>query len=381
MQRVSDRFIIIHEDYMIATEDVGCSAIISLIENLSRKNADKEGYWVTLSAQSIEEMTMGIVAKRTVSRKIKALAEKGLVEVRMNKDSWPEYRLNQQALLSAVEAALTPTQNAYPPYAKCVPPPTQIAYPPYANCVPIISTVISTNEETKRRSDETPRSNRETTSRTTDTLEEKEKPEQKEEPDLNEEVRTLLKSYDKIPKSKRDRFCRGSINALYKAYGDALERLTNEYGLDSCLEALENFKRDEYWEKNGFPIRGFIKQIERFLENASANTGGYQGVAKKEKIEPRVESAQIPATLPATLDLTPEDKEREKIRIKSRRIHDVLSLVKQTMPDKLQEFDSLTRNTEAADPAVVEQWFNTARSLWMESHGGFEPPCRTKPLC
>ena len=366
MQRVSDRFIIIHEDYMIATEDVGCSAIISLIENLSRKNAEKEGYWVTLSAQSVEDMTMGIVAKRTVSRKIKTLVEKGLVEVRMNKDSWPEYRLNQQALLSAVEAALTPTQ---------------IAYPPYANCVPIISTVISTNEETKRRSDDTPRSNRETTSRKTDNLEEEEKPEQKEEPDLNEEVRTLLKSYDKIPKSKRDRFCRGSISALYKAYGDALERLTNEYGLDSCLEALENFKRDEYWEKNGFPIRGFIKQIERFLENASSNTGGYQGVAKKEKIEPRVESAQIPATLSAVLDLTPEDKEREKVRIKNRRIHDVLSLVKQTMPDKLQEFDSLTRNAEAADPTVIEQWFSIARSLWMESHGGFEPPCRTKPLC
>lgn len=366
MQRVSDRFIIIHEDYMIATEDVGCSAIISLIENLSRKNADKEGYWVTLSAQSIEEMTMGIVAKRTVSRKIKALAEKGLVEVRMNKDSWPEYRLNQQALLSAVEAALTPTQ---------------IAYPPYANCVPIISTVISTNEETKRRSDETPRSNRETTSRTTDTLEEKEKPEQKEEPDLNEEVRTLLKSYDKIPKSKRDRFCRGSINALYKAYGDALERLTNEYGLDSCLEALENFKRDEYWEKNGFPIRGFIKQIERFLENASGNPGPYRGVGEKEKIAPRPESAQIPAIPAAKIDDDPNSEYRKMVRAIRMRVGEVTTMVKITTPEKLAEFENLTRDLATVNPVVIEEWFSLYSELWKQKHGGFAYKGLSKPLC
>lgn len=198
---------------------------------------------------------------------------------------------------------------------------------------------------------------------------------------MNPEVRTLLKSYDKIPKAKRDRFCKGSLNSLYKTYGDALERLTSEYGIESCLDALEKFKQDEFWGTRGFPLRGFASQIERFLENASDKPGGYRRVERREKIAARPESAQMPAAPvenPAPLFASSEKADRVR---KIKRREDARCIITMTLPDLLPEFAKDTDDIDAADSAVIERWFQSAREKWKETHGGFEPPCSTRPLC
>ena len=198
---------------------------------------------------------------------------------------------------------------------------------------------------------------------------------------MNEEVRALLKSYDKIPRNKRTDICKKSITALYQKHGDDLEKKISLYGFDECMKSLENYKADEFWESKGFPISGYIKQIERFLENTSGNPGPYRGVGKKEKIAPRPESAQIPAIPTAKIDDDPNAEYRKMVRAIRMRVGEVTTMVKITTPEKLAEFEKLTQDLATVNPVVIEEWFSLYSELWKQKHGGFAYKGLSKPLC
>lgn len=348
---------------MQITNDIGCAAIIALIERLSLHNTNIPDSWVKINAKHIEEMTCGVVAYRTVSKKIGTLKDMGILEISLDKNNWPSYRLNANELANRIGKSHTPsTPAAYTPSTLAAYTSTPAAYTLYAGSVDIKDIYKNTRE----------------TIQTTDLIE---KEKSNKEEDVNPEVRTLLKAYDKIPKNKRDRFCRGSINSLYKNYGDALERIASEYGVDNCLLAMDRFKQDEYWAEKGFPLRGFLKQIENYLENASEECGGYEGVGKKEKTAPRPESAQAEAIQVSIQQPASESSDREFLRKKVRRADVVMNMLKQVSPGELEEFRKETISLDAVTPERIEHWYRIASAKWKEIRGSYEPTGGTTPLC
>jgi len=103
MYKNFSKFVVIQKGYLLATGgDVGCSVILDTIESLSISTTGKRDSWVELSAQSVEDRTFGIIAKRNVYRKIKELKENKLIEVRYGNDNLPSYKLNQEAIDTAI---------------------------------------------------------------------------------------------------------------------------------------------------------------------------------------------------------------------------------------------------------------------------------------
>lgn len=441
MSEPFDKFVVVYQEYFLASErDVECAAILKLIESLSKANSGEKTSWVSMSAKAIEKLTFGVIPKRGVSRKIKTLKSRGLIDVRLNGSNWPSYKLNldcirKMALLEFAKQGPEDddtTQNVHSSIALVQEPPsTQNVSVSYTKCVDInsIENSIKKKERTSHLTDivestvdvdltclpnrkehltraemlskqeNSGRTEKEqTTSREEENLditvliekehqhEEQRQSEEKsvhegEEKNMNEEVRALLKSYDKIPRNKRTDICKKSITALYQKHGDDLEKKINLYGFDECMKALENYKADEFWESKGFPISGYIKQIERFLENTSGNPGPYRGVGEKEKIAPRPESAQIPAIPAAKIDDDPNAEYRKMVRAIRMRVGEVTTMVKITTPEKLAEFENLTRDLATVNPVVIEEWFSLYSELWKQKHGGFAYKGLSKPLC
>lgn len=103
MYKNFSKFVVIQKGYLLATGgDVGCSVILDAIESLSVSATGKRDSWVELSAQSLEDRTFGIIAKRNVYRKIKELKEDKLIEVKYGHDNLPSYKLNQEAIDTAI---------------------------------------------------------------------------------------------------------------------------------------------------------------------------------------------------------------------------------------------------------------------------------------
>jgi len=457
MRRASDKFVIIHEDYLLITdEDAACALILKIIESFSYSNTGRYDSWVTVNARSIERLTLGMVAQRTVSKKVKELKQRDLIEVRLDQNSWPSYRLNIKAIeasayselkrrrehkealetnglgcFNAEESGNNPYASSDTPTSCNTTPLTPAAYPPYASSDTIYSIENSikkkertshltdivestvdvdltclpnrkehlTRTETLSKQENSGRTEQEqTTSMEEENLgitvliekehqhEEQRQSEEKsvhegEEKNMNEGVRALLKSYDKIPRNKRTDICKKSITALYQKHGDDLEKQINLYGFDECMKALDNYKADEFWESKGFPISGYIKQIERFLENTSGKPGPYRGVGKKGKIAPRAESAQIPAIPAAKIDDDPSAEYRKMVRAIRMRVGEVTTMVKITTPEKLAEFEKLTQDLATVNPVVIEEWFSLYSELWKQKHGGFAYKGLSKPLC
>ena len=75
MRRASDKFVIIHEDYLLITdEDAACALILKIIESFSYSRTGRYDSWVSVNARAIEKLTLGMVAQRTVSKKIKDIS-------------------------------------------------------------------------------------------------------------------------------------------------------------------------------------------------------------------------------------------------------------------------------------------------------------------
>lgn len=458
MRRASDKFVIIHEDYLLITdEDAACALILKIIESFSYSRTGRYDSWVSVNARAIEKLTLGMVAQRTVSKKIKELKQRDLIEVRLGQDNWPSYKLNIKAIEAAayIEVKRRREQeegakdrwlgclnteesgkdlyagSVYPMYCDDVPStPADQTLPPGSvdinsiensikkkertshltdivgstvdvdlTCLPnrkehLTRTETLSKEENSGRTEQEQKTSREEENLGITVLIEKEHQheeqcqseektvhEGEEEKNMNEEVRALLKSYDKIPRNKRTDICKKSITALYQKHGDDLEKNISLYGFDECMKALENYKADEFWESKGFPISGYIKQIERFLENTSGNPGPYRGVGKKEKIAPRAESAQIPAIPAAKIDDDPNAEYRKMVRAIRMRVGEVTTMVKITTPEKLAEFEKLTQDLATVNPVVIEEWFSRYSELWKQKHGGFAYKGLSKPLC
>lgn len=441
MSEPFDKFVVVYQEYFLASErDVECAAILKLIESLSKASSGEKTSWVSMSAKAIEKLTFGVIPKRGVSRKIKALKDRGLIDVHLNGSNWPSYKLNldsirKMALLEFEKQGPEggyASQNMYSSsHSANTPPYSQNVSESYIKRVDINSIENSikkkertshltdivestvdvdltclpnrkehlTRTETLSKQENSGRTEQEqTTSREEENLsitvliekehqhEEQRQSEENsvhegEEKNMNEEVRALLKSYDKIPRNKRTDICKKSITALYQKHGDDLEKQINLYGFDECMKALENYKADEFWESKGFPISGYIKQIERFLENTSGNPGPYRGVGKKEKIAPRPESAQIPAIPAAKIDDDPNAEYRKMVRAIRMRVGEVTTMVKITTPEKLAEFEKLTQDLATVNPVVIEEWFSVYSELWKQKHGGFAYKGLSKPLC
>lgn len=457
MRRASDKFVIIHEDYLLITDkDAACALILKIIESFSYSRTGRYDSWVTVNARSIERLTLGMVAQRTVSKKVKELKQRDLIEVRLDQNSWPSYRLNIKAIEASAHSELkrmreqkealetdelgcfkaeksgnTPYASSDTPTSCNNTPLTPAAYPPYASsdtiysiensikkkertshltdivestvdvdltCLPnrkehLTRTEMLSKQENSGRTEEEQTTSREEENLGITVLIEKEHQHEEqrqseensvhegEEKNMNEEVRALLKSYDKIPRNKRTDICKKSITALYQKHGDDLEKKISLYGFDECMKALENYKADEFWESKGFPISGYIKQIERFLENTSGNPVPYRGVGKKEKVAPHPESAQIPAIPAAKIDDDPNAEYRKMVRAIRMRVGEVTTMVKITTPEKLAEFENLTRDLATVNPVVIEEWFSLYSELWKQKHGGFAYKGLSKPLC
>lgn len=98
MQRKLSKFVTVREDYFVATGgDVACAVILDIIESLSTSTG-KQDSWVEISAQSIEDLTFGVIPKRGVTRKIKQLKDFGLIEVKYGYENWPSYKLNREKI-------------------------------------------------------------------------------------------------------------------------------------------------------------------------------------------------------------------------------------------------------------------------------------------
>lgn len=415
MSELFDKFIVVYQEYFLASgQDIECAAILKLIESLSKASSGEKTSWVSVSAKAVEKLTFGVIPKRGVSRKINTLKSKGLIDVRLQENNWPSYKLNLDSIreMAMIEFKKQgpeddkPTQNVHSTDSTIQETPyTQNVLRVCTKCVDInsIENSIKKKERTPHLTDIVESTvdvdltclpNRKEENLGITVLIEKEHQheeqrqseensahEGEEEKNMNEEVRALLKSYDKIPRNKRTDICKKSITALYQKHGDDLEKKINLYGFDECMKALENYKADEFWESKGFPISGYIKQIERFLENTSGNPAPYRGVGKKEKIAPRPESAQIPAIPAAKIDDDPNAEYRKMVRAIRMRVGEVTTMVKITTPEKLAEFEQLTRDLATVNPVVIEEWFSLYSELWKQKHGGFAYKGLSKPLC
>jgi DNA-binding transcriptional ArsR family regulator len=438
MDESLDKFIIVQKDYFLASgKDVECAAILKLIESLARSSGGEVTSWVNITANAIERMTFGVIPKRGVSRKIKTLKSRGLIEVCLRGGNWPYYRLKpdfikQTALLESRktytesdeptqnvdisthnEQDARYTQNVSLNYTKCdaiysiyrikkeasVTNTVVDTYEAENSSLPLkgkesVSIADQVDKAVDMEKEEEEQHNTNISQAVRPLIEKTEKIQNSEvstetevvqneekENNMNEDVRVVLKSYDKIPKNKRGSRDRGSLSALYRQYGDAIEKLINEHGLEQVLNVMEVFKNDQYCVDKQFPLSLFIFRVKNYSKNASQNAGGYHGVGEQEKIAPRAVSAQTKPTPVIPVDGDPHAEYRQIIRDRHHRVRDVTFMVKVVEPDKLKEFENLTVDVSKVDPAVVEGWFAEYFSRWKETHGGFEPTCRSKPIC
>ncbi len=409
-----------------------------------------------------------MIAKRTVTKKVKQLSDLGLIQVKLNKDNWPEYRIKGEEIYKAARLAINKIQlqesdptvkpivgeatingNAFSDQNHWYAPAETTGYTPGAHTLyaemsysdyttascslydssddidniykikkeaSVTNTVVDTYEvensslplkgkesvsiadqvdkavDMEKEEEEQHNTNISQTARPL--IEKTEKIQNSEvstetevvqneekENNMNEDVRVVLKSYDKIPKNKRGPRDRGSISALYRQYGDSIEKLINEHGLEQVLDVMEIFKNDQYCVDKLFPLSLFIFRVKNYSKNASPDSGGYHGVGKQEKIAPRAVSAQAKPMPVIPVDGDPHAEYRQIIRDRHHRVRDVTFMVKVVEPGKLKEFENLTGDVSKVDPAVVEGWFTEYFRRWKETHGGFEPTCRSKPIC
>lgn len=431
---VGDKFLIIREDYFRAAGDdfIG-AAILNLVESLSNKQSGRPDGWTEMTIAFILERTFGAASESTVHRKIEFLKRKKILETSSRPGCSTLYRLKIDRIQGRIdsensgeqEAKTTPVkmtgttidlvctstvkmtpqycQNDTPLYKEEDSIVLRIANGPQAGNrkPPLVpeQPLSPSSKKNLRTTREAPKEEKPTNHRGYSVFVEKtkrnandnrisvviEKPESKPnegEPPMHEAVRAVLKSYDRIPKAKRDRFCRSSIATLYKNHGDAIERIVEQYGEEETLQAMEEFKADEYWQERGFPIRAFLSQIEKYSKNANRNPGGYGRSTQAEEID----SCPVSASNPAIAAVAPQplfdSLDREMRSRKRRRMDDVLFLARTGMPGRLNELTRcIALGLDAIEPSVIEQWFSEAHSHWKAKHNGAEPPIRTRPLC
>jgi len=429
MPKISDKFVIIHEDYFRATgDDFVCAAILNLIESIAKKQSCRPDGWAEITVAFIMERLFGIASERSIHRKIDTLKKLGIVESQSKQGNVPSYRINFHQIeyiskrrMSAFrdenpaneqyQSTPDPCQIGTPdPCQVGTPYPCQIGTPPLPNWHPpyiySIDSIAKASEQPEqplvpeqsfppsREKDLRTTEEAQRTKRTTNTkhaivvdkkvsikIEKAEPTTGDGENPMNESVRAILKSYDRIPKAKRDRYCLGSLSAMYKTHGDAIERITEQYGEDEVLEALELFKADEYWQGRGFPIRAFISQIEKYTKNESPTQRGYGTTNQASAIEPCPVTASIPAIAAEAPKPLFDSPDREMRAKKRRRIDDVLFMVRVATPERVDELNKLMVDLDSVEPSVIEYWFTDSLSHWKEKHGGFEPSLRSKALC
>lgn len=456
MSIIPKQYINIYEDYMLATGDVAMAAIIAVVERLSKLKTGSGDSWVSTNAQTISKFSYGIIAKKTVSKKISQLKKLQLIETNLGANNNQSFRVNHNALelLASKARAMRQKEDEATEDCQDDAPSTPAEYTPSLFCLkddkepshtsppvgytspltedtspPAEVTLtssrgdIKSNESNKERvkgnfintpigrellneKENSIRRREEEDLRTAEMLEltetsksptllanrekeENSKPSLKtetiqneeKEKNMNEDVRTFLKAYDRIPKRLRGKEYNGSITTLYKNFGDALERVIDTYGLDSCLAALEEFKQDSYWLGRGLPLRGIISQIEKYVKIASGETLGFQGVAKEEKVAPRAESAQIPGVQIVVQHPACDSPGRDFLRKKVRRVSVVMNMLEQILPGSLEEFKQEARDVDAMPPDRIEHWYQIVSTKWRETRGAYEPTGGTTPLC
>lgn len=432
---VGDKFLIIHEDYFRAAGDdfIG-AAILNLVESLSNKQSSRPDGWAEMTIAFILDRTFGAASESTIHRKIEFLKRKKIIETSSRPGCATLYRLKIDRSKGRIdseingehEAKTTPVkmtgtalnlvctstvkmtpqycQNDTPLYKEENSIVLRIAsdtpqHPPSPKqSLPQEQSLSPSREKKLRATREAPKEEKTTNPQQYSVLVEKTKAKANDngistvddnqesttnegENPMNENVRAILKSYDRIPKAKRDRFCRGSIATLYKNHGDAIERITEQYGEEETLQAMEEFKADEYWQERGFPIRAFLSQIEKYSKNASRTHGRHEGSTQVEKIAPCPVSASNPAIVMAAPRPLFDSQDREMRARKRRRMDDVLFMVKAAMPERVDELNKQLADLDSVAPSVIEQWFTEALASWKRQHGGFEPSLRSKPVC
>lgn len=432
---VGDKFLIIREDYFRAAGDdfIG-AAILNLVESLSNKQSGRPDGWAEMTIAFILDRTFGAASESTVHRKIEFLKRKKIIETSSRPGCATLYRLKidrskgridgeisseQEAKITPVKMAGTALNLVCTSTVKMTPQYCQDDTPLYKEENSIVLRIASDapqhppspkqslpqeqslsprREKKLRTTREAPKEEKPTNPHEYSILVEKTKQKANDnrvsliiektesntnegENSMNENVRAILKSYDRIPKAKRDRFCRGSIATLYKNHGDAIERITEQYGTDETLAALETFKADEYWQERGLPIRAFISQIEKYAENASRTPGRYVGSARAEEIAPCPVSASNSGIVAAAPRPLFDSQDREMRARKRRRMDDVLFMVKAAMPERVDELNKQLSDLDSVAPSAIEQWFTEALASWKRQHGGFEPSLRSKPVC
>ncbi len=177
-----------------------------------------------------------------------------------------------------------------------------------------------------------------------------------------DDVRTVVASYHKqVPLKGRPKGD-GSINGLLSKYGHKVESLLSDYPAEKLEEALGAFLQDEFWQKKGYPLNGFISQIDRFADNGPrsdfkrSKPVGYQ---KQETIEPDPVSAPI--------SVSPEEREAKRLRVRVQELRTV------AMRCKISEEDF-----DLSTASEVESSFGRALSIFEEMHG-YQYPVTTSP--
>jgi hypothetical protein len=177
-----------------------------------------------------------------------------------------------------------------------------------------------------------------------------------------DDVRTVVASYHRqIPMKGRPKGD-GSVNGLLTKYGHKVESLLSDYPVEKLEEALGAFLQDEFWQKKGYPLNGFISQIDRFADNGPrsdfqrSKPVGYQ---KPETIEPDPVSAPI--------SVSPEEREARRLRVRVQELRTVAMRCKMNEED----FDLSTAS-------AVESSFGRALSIFEEMHG-YQYPVTTSP--
>ena len=180
-----------------------------------------------------------------------------------------------------------------------------------------------------------------------------------------DDVKAVVSTYHRTVPMKGRPKGDGSVNALLSKYGNKVESLLSDYSVEELEEGIGRFMDDDFWKKKGYPMNGFISQVDRFAGNAPRSDfrrSPLVGYQKPETIEPDPVCASIPPT--------PEEQQARRFRLR------VQELRKMAIRCRMDESDFDLGTAEA-----VESNFGRVASIFEEMHGYPYPvttsPCKT----
>lgn len=370
IKRHESKFFQVHSEYLhILDKTEETAKVLWVLEYLSKplweKTNDPSGWWVRANSAKFIQLLSETINRKTVYSKLAILEESGIVSVdRSIAYHFNLYRLNVEVLNKLLSSKWSVRQGTDTAKAVCPSKDSSLSVEGPMSVLSVSDLYIYKKEELEE----------EKTFRENEPLNPLSVHPGKEENKIQEatqmsETEIILKRYVDTPKSQKSaKFKNTNLRKLNDLFGDKIDKLVEQYGFHTTLQAMEKFLEDPYWQSEGLQLYAFLKQSDRYLDGIPGDEGSLiNGMDANLAVENSttvvspvrpypIRPASAQATSQPIVEIVPVDLSRKKVT----RRNEMLFLMQQVDEKLYHAANFETQDLDEIAGSVIDSWFDRA---------------------